>query len=289
MTGAHPDDEWSGFLAWLAFGRGVHTVYACATRGEGGQNALGPERGAALAALRGREMARAAGELELTLRWLDPAFADFGYSRSAEDTLRRWGEARLVECLVRLILAERPDALSPTFLDVPGQHGHHRAITRCTLEAAALAADAGYRLPEAEAGVWRVGKIYLPAFPGTGGSYDDAEPPPPETIRVDLGEICGPLGASWARIGERSRRHHATARKWGAIFPTGHARFRCICSPAWPTQAGRWTGCRTGSRSWTTPRGCATPMPRLPTPSRRSRSARGRPPRWTPRTPRCQE
>ena len=216
MTGAHPDDEWNGFLAWLALGRGAHTIYACATRGEGGQNALGPERGAALGALRTREMECAAAELGLTLRWLgrgvangtdDPVY-DFGFSRSAEDTLTRWGKERLIARLVRLIRAERPDAISPTFLDVPGQHGHHRAITRCTLEAVGLAADAGYKLPEPDPGVWQVAKIYLPAFAGSGGSYDDAEPPPPETIRVDLGERCDALAASWAQLGERSRGCH---------------------------------------------------------------------------------
>src|SRR6516165_7740267 len=140
MTGAHPDDEWSGFLAWLAFGRGVHTIYACATRGEGGQNVLGPERGMALGALRTREMECAAAELALALRWLgrgpehgmdDPIF-DFGFSKSADDTLGRWDKQRLIVRLVRLIRTEQPDAISPTFLDLPGQHGHHCAITRCT-------------------------------------------------------------------------------------------------------------------------------------------------------------
>ncbi len=216
MTGAHPDDEWSGFLAWLALGRGVRTVYACSTRGEGGQNALGPERGRLLAALRSREMERAAGEIGLALRWIgagpehgadDPVF-DFGFSKSGEDTLRRWGAERLRERLVRLIRTERPDAVSPTFLDVPGQHGHHRAMTAATLEAVELAADAGFAgggLP-----AWRVAKLYLPAFSGAGGSYDDEVPPPPETVRVDLGARCDALGASWAQVGERSRRWHAS-------------------------------------------------------------------------------
>jgi LmbE family N-acetylglucosaminyl deacetylase len=216
MTGAHPDDEWNGFLAWLALGRGVHTIYACSTRGEGGQNALGPERGAALGALRTREMECAAEEIGLGVRWLgrgaingwdDPIY-DFGFSKSGEDTLARWGKERLIARLVRLIRTERPDAISPTFLDVPGQHGHHRAMTRCTREAAALAGDAGFRLPETDPGAWRVGKIYLPAFGGGGGSYDDEEPPPPETIRVDLGARCEALAASWAQLGERSRCYH---------------------------------------------------------------------------------
>ena len=103
MTGAHPDDEWSGFLAWLAYARGVRTLYASTTRGEGGQNALGPERGRMLAALRSREMELAAREIGLAVRWLgagpahglrDPMI-DFGFSRSGEDTRRRWGAAAL--------------------------------------------------------------------------------------------------------------------------------------------------------------------------------------------------
>ena len=222
MTGAHPDDEWSGFLAWLKFGRGVQTVYACATRGEGGQNALGPERGRILGALRSREMERAAAELDLAVQWLgagpghgeDDPIVDFGFSRSAEDTLRRWGETRLVERLVAVILAVRPDALSPTFLDVPGQHGHHRAVTRCSFRSAEIAAAAG----------WRVRLLYLPAFSGAGGSYDDREAPPPETVRVDLGAGCAALGAGWAELGERSRRCHAT-QGMGRDVPPGPLPF----------------------------------------------------------------
>jgi LmbE family N-acetylglucosaminyl deacetylase len=232
MTGAHPDDEWSGFLAWLAFGRSVHTIYTCATRGEAGQNALGPAHGAALGALRLREMECAAQELGLTLRWLgrgyengmdDPIF-DFGFSKSAEDTLARWGKERLIARLVRLIRTERPDAISPTFLDVSGQHGHHRAITRCTLEAAALAADAAYHVPAPSPGVWCVPKIYLPAFAGSGASYEDEGEPPPETVSVDLGARCEALAASWAQLGERSRYFHRS-QGMGREVPDGPSPF----------------------------------------------------------------
>ena len=225
MLGAHPDDEWNGFLAWLALGQGVHTVYACATRGEGGQNASGPERGRLLGAIRSREMERAAAEIGLTLVWLgagtedagDDPIHDFGFSKSGDDTQRRWDEARLLTRMVHLIREQRPDAVSPTFLDVPGQHGHHRAVTRGLLHAVTLAADPSFtpHLPP-----WQVQKIYLPAFSGAGGSYDDEVPPPPETTSVDLGEVCPPLAATWAQIGERSRRHHAS-QGMGRDLPSG--------------------------------------------------------------------
>ena len=230
MIGAHPDDEWNGFLAWLAYGRGVRTVYACSTRGEGGQSVLGPERGLALGAIRSREMELAAAEIGLAVRWLgagpehgfsDPIH-DFGFSRSGADTLARWGEGRLVERLVRLIRTERPDAISPTFLDVPGQHGHHRAMTACMLRAVDLAADASF-LPVSAP--WQVAKTYLPAFSGAGLSYDDVAPPPAETVCVDLGIRVAELGMSWAQWGERSRLWHAS-QGMGRILPEGSRPFR---------------------------------------------------------------
>ncbi len=230
MTGAHPDDEWNGFLAWLAYGQGVRTIYACATRGEGGQNALGPERGALLGALRSREMELAAREIHLTLHWLgtgpanglDDPIHDFGFAKSGDDTLHRWGRERLIDRLVHLIRAEQPDAISPTFLDVPGQHGHHQAVTRCTIEAAGRAADPACRTSHLPP--WQVENRYLPAFSGGGGSYDDELPPPPETTRVDLGELCAPLHASWAQIGEISRSRHAS-QGMGRTLPPGPRPF----------------------------------------------------------------
>ncbi|MBV9813981.1 MAG: PIG-L family deacetylase, partial [Acetobacteraceae bacterium] len=211
MFGAHPDDEWSGFLAWLVLGRGIRAVFACATRGEGGQNATGPERGADLAALRSREMERAAAVIGFGVRWLsgggDDPIHDFGFSRSGADTLARWGERCLLERMARAIREVRPDAVSPTFLDVPGQHGHHRAVTQSLAPALGLAAD-----PDWHCGLspWRVEHVYLPAFSGGGGTYDDERPPPAATVCVDLGERCTPLDASWAQIGEWSRRFHAS-------------------------------------------------------------------------------
>jgi LmbE family N-acetylglucosaminyl deacetylase len=222
MFGAHPDDEWSGFLAWLTLGRGIRAVYACATRGDGGQNALGAARGADLAAVRSREMECAAAEIGFGLRWMTPGgddpISDFGFSRSGVDTLARWGERRLVERMAQVIRKVRPDAVSPTFLDVPGQHGHHRAVTAVLPHAMALAADARWSCGLVP---WCVTNAYLPAFSGGGtGTYDDELPPPPATVSIDLGERSTVLGASWAQVGERSRRFHAT-QGMGCWIPDG--------------------------------------------------------------------
>lgn len=215
-TGAHPDDEHSGLLAYLRFGLGMRTVIACSTRGEGGQNVLGSERGAALGVLRTREMEEAARVLDADLVWLghgpDDPVHDFGFSKNGEDTLARWGRERILERLVRAYREEKPDIVIPTFLDVPGQHGHHRAMTWAAREAVRLAADTSAFPEHLEKGLrpWRVAKLYLPAWSGGGGTYDDEEPPPEATLEVEAPGKDPISGDAFDLIGERSRAFHAS-------------------------------------------------------------------------------
>ena len=106
QLGAHPDDEESGMLALVARGQGARAVYWSATRGEGGQNKRGGERGDALGVLRSWE--------SLEARDVDGAealfgpFIDFGFSKRGEDALRRWGREDVVRELVRVIRAVQP-------------------------------------------------------------------------------------------------------------------------------------------------------------------------------------
>ncbi|MGP1397822.1 MAG: NEW3 domain-containing protein [Inquilinaceae bacterium] len=216
QTGAHPDDETSALLARLGRADGVRIAYANAVRGEGGQNAIGTESGIELGVLRTGEMEAASAVLDMELYWLnedlDGAIVDFGLSKSPEETFGRWGRARTVERLVRAIRTSRPDMLCPTFLDVPGQHGHHRAITRATREAFDKAADPAAFPEHLAEGLkpWRVAKMYLPAWSGAGGSYDDTEPPPNATITVPVGDFDAVAGATHAQIAQWSRARHRT-------------------------------------------------------------------------------
>lgn len=213
-SGAHPDDEDSGLLAYLRYGHGLRAVIACSTRGEGGQNVLGPERGGALGVLRSQEMEQAARALDADIHWLghgpDDPVHDFGFSKSGEDTLRRWGRARLLERMVRAYRQERPDIVLPTFLDVPGQHGHHRAMTWAAEEALALAADPAAFPEHLAEGLspWQVKKFYLPAVSGASNAYDDEVPPPPVTLT--LHQQCRDLatGADFDVLGQLSRCAH---------------------------------------------------------------------------------
>ncbi len=212
QSGAHPDDETSEMLAALRFRDGLSLSYACSTRGEGGQNDIGTASGADLGALRTAEMERAAESLDMRLWWLpsapDDSLVDFGFSKSGEETLERWGRSRTLARFVHVIRSERPDILIPTFLDVPGQHGHHRAMTQAAHLAFDAAADPGF--DGSDLPVWAVSKLYLPAWGGGGAAYDDEVPPPAATVTV-TGTGDDPVtGWSWAEMGQHSRMFHRT-------------------------------------------------------------------------------
>lgn len=212
-TGAHPDDETSTMLAALHYRDGINLSHACSTRGEGGQNAIGTETGVDLGVVRTREMERAADILDMTQYWLcqypgDP-LADFGFSKSGEETLEKWGEARTLERFVWILRTERPDIAAVTFLDVPGQHGHHRAMTQSAYKAVKMAADPA-AFPEQNLPVWQVKKLYLPAWSGAGDAYDDDLPPPPATLVVDGSGQDPVIGMDYAQLGQVSRAYHQT-------------------------------------------------------------------------------
>ncbi len=208
-TGAHPDDETSAMLAALGVRNGFNLSFACATRGEGGQNDIGSERAGELGALRTAEMEKACEILGMRMYWLsespeDP-IVDFGFSKSGTETLGRWGPERTLARFVEIVRTERPDIICPTFLDVPGQHGHHRAMTESARLVMAAAADRDH---PSNLAPWQVRKLYLPAWSGAGRAYDDDVGPPPATVVVPGGGVDPVSGWSWERIGQQSRSYH---------------------------------------------------------------------------------
>ena len=215
QTGAHPDDESSAALSFMAKSLGIQVTYCCAVRGEGGQNTQGPEKNQELGVLRSREMEAAAAQIPMNLYWLNTelngAITDFGFSKSGEETLQRWGKDRLMEALVRAIRTTKPDALCPTFLDIPGQHGHHQAITLATLEAFRLAADEK-AYPEHFADgltIWQASQLLLPAWGGGDAYYDDELPPPPTDFTLATDRFLPEWGGTAFQLGEKCRQFHA--------------------------------------------------------------------------------
>ena len=212
--GAHPDDERSSLLAYLSRGEGARVISVTANRGEGGQNAIGTEYEEALGALRSREMEEASRAFGVDLYFLsegagDPIY-DFGFSKTPEEALGVWGEEETLRRLVRVIRESRPDVMFTSFLDVYGQHGHHRAINQATQRAFGLAADPTAFPEQLEAGLrpWQPRKLYLPAESGEGSTYADAEPPPPVTLEVDTGAFNSIFGATYEQLGEQARVYH---------------------------------------------------------------------------------
>lgn len=213
-TGAHPDDERSSLLAYLSKGLGARVISVTANRGEGGQNAIGTEYQDALGVVRSREMEEASRAYGVDLYFLSERFGspiyDFGFSKTAEETFSEWGRQETLRRLVRAIRESRPDVVFTSFLDVYGQHGHHRAMNVATREAFDLAADPNAFPEQLQAGLrpWQIKKFYLPAESGAGSTYADDQPPPPVTLSVALGNYDPIFGATYEQLGEQSRVFH---------------------------------------------------------------------------------
>lgn len=201
-TGAHPDDEHSATLAYLSLGLGVDTYSVIANRGEGGQNEIGSELGNALGIIRTRELQEASKITNVTLANLsqklnDPIY-DFGFSKSPEETLAKWGEDVAYERLIRQIREKRPDVLIPAFLNEPSTHGHHRAVNVLTVRAFKDAGNPQVFPEQIKEGLqpWQPKKLYVPA---SDKDYD---------VSLPVKEYSELYGASYAQLGEESRYMH---------------------------------------------------------------------------------
>ena len=137
---AHPDDENTQLIAYFARGRNYRTAYLSLTRGDGGQNVLGPEFGSELGVIRTQELL-AARRLDGGQQFFTRA-VDFGFSKDYRETLRIWDKDQVVSDIVRVIRTFRPDVMITRFSTVPGgTHGHRTASAVLALEAFKLAGD----------------------------------------------------------------------------------------------------------------------------------------------------
>src|SRR3954466_7397545 len=137
---AHPDDENTQLLTYLALGRHVRTGYLSLTRGDGGQNLLGPEFGERLGVIRTQELL-AARRLDGAQQFFTRAI-DFGFSKDVAHTMKTWGHDDVLGDVVRVIRTFRPDVIVTRFSTVPGTtHAHHTASAVLAFEAYNLAGD----------------------------------------------------------------------------------------------------------------------------------------------------
>jgi LmbE family N-acetylglucosaminyl deacetylase len=204
---AHPDDENTQLITYLARGRDYRTAYLSLTRGDGGQNLLGPEFGDLLGVIRTQELL-AARQVDGGRQFFSRA-RDFGYSKDYRQTLTKWDHQQVLSDIVRVIRTFRPDIVITRFPPEPsGTHGHHTASSALAIEAYKLAGDPK-AFPE-QLGIlspWRPKRILWNGYgPGLGGSAAA----PQGAIKVAIDGTDPVTGASFGVIAARSRSMHRT-------------------------------------------------------------------------------
>src|SRR5438552_17782999 len=106
-TTAHPDDEQGGLLALLSRGQGARVSLLTLNRGEGGDNAIGPELFDAVGLIRTEELLLAARYYGVDRQYFT-SVADYGFSKRLDEALEKWGRDTVMRDVVRIIRTERP-------------------------------------------------------------------------------------------------------------------------------------------------------------------------------------
>ncbi|MBK6892511.1 MAG: PIG-L family deacetylase [Flavobacteriales bacterium] len=159
---AHPDDENTKLIAWLSNGKKVRTGYLSLTRGDGGQDLLGPELGDALGIIRTEELL-AARRIDGGEQFFTRA-SDFGYSKNAKESFEKWGHDEVLSDVVRVIRTFRPDVIITRFPPTnEAGHGHHEASAILAHEAFDMAGDPEAFPEQLEQGltVWQPRRLYF--------------------------------------------------------------------------------------------------------------------------------
>lgn len=216
---AHPDDEDGSTLTVLRRKYGVHTVSLFSTFGEGGQNAIGPELYEELGVIRAHETIAASEVQGSEPHFL--GFRDFGFSKSAEETFRAWGEREVLRRMVLYIRRLRPDVII-TNHDTTSGHGHHQATGRTVQQAFFDAADPT-KFPEqlSQVTVWQPQRLFVRS---RGQEPSTGKEGPPQVIAIDPNEMDPVRGVTYAQQALSGLQKHATQGPWPKTVPAGGAR-----------------------------------------------------------------
>ena len=200
---AHPDDENTELIAYFARGRNYRTAYLSLTRGDGGQNVLGPEIGNEIGVIRTQELL-AARRIDGGRQFFSRA-VDFGFSKDYRETLRIWDRQQVLSDMVRVIRQFRPDVLITRFSPIPGgTHGHHTASTVLALEAFKLAGDPK-AFPEQQLKPWQPKRIIW-----NESIYQKDDIGGTQQVRIGVGGNDPVSGELFTDIAGRSRSMHKT-------------------------------------------------------------------------------
>lgn len=193
---AHPDDENTRLITYLVHHDHINTIYLSLTRGDGGQNIIGNEQGAALGLIRTNEMMMARkidGGKQLFTR-----FIDFGYTKSPEETFRFWNKQQVVDDIKTAIQQYRPDVLICRFPTTgEGGHGQHTASAIAALEAFDQLAAA------TDKNVWKPKRILFNAFKfGSASTIKEGQ------FELPTNQFDPILGEAYGEVAGRSRSEH---------------------------------------------------------------------------------
>src|SRR5690242_12799808 len=208
MIAAHPDDGRTALLAYLARGRHLRTAYLSLTRGEGGQNLIGPEQGDELGIIRTQELL-ASRRIDGAEQYFTRAI-DFGFSKTAAEALTKWPRDQVLGDVVWNIRRFRPDVIILCFTGTPRDgHGHHQASAILGKEAFSIAADPT-RFPEQLAYVqpWQPKRLMQNPFgvvQADDKNKDKQAADEGPRIEIDPGDYSPELGYSYGEIGSMSR------------------------------------------------------------------------------------
>ncbi len=214
---AHPDDENTRLLAYLAKEAKVRTGYLSLTRGDGGQNLIGNEQAELLGLIRTQELL-AARKVDGAEQFFTRA-NDFGFSKTADESFKIWGKEQILADAVWVIRKFQPDVIITRFPeDSRAGHGHHAGSAIIAREAFFAAADPK-RFPEQlkYVKVWQTKRILWNTF-NFGGNDTTA----PDQLKIDVGLYNPLLGKSYGEIAAISRTNHKS-QGFGSSLQRGEA------------------------------------------------------------------
>jgi len=219
QTAAHPDDETNALYAMFTHGMGLRSIDVQTTRGEGGQNEIGPELFGDIGVLRTSEL-MSAHRLDGAEQYFTRAI-DYGYSFDPQEVIGKWGRKEIVGDFVRHIRTFRPDVVLTMNMQGRGGDRAHEATTVLTREAYKAAGDPAMYPEQIKEGLrpWQPRKLYISTGfgPGRGGPEGrggrGAAPEPPAAPAVKLATVNTAmydslLGRTYAEIGTDARSSH---------------------------------------------------------------------------------
>lgn len=201
---AHPDDENTRLLAYLAREKQYRTGYLSLTRGDGGQNLIGDEQGIELGLIRTQELL-AARRIDGAEQFFSRAY-DFGFCKTAKEAIATWGHDKILSDVVWVIRKFQPDVIITRFPgDERAGHGHHQASQILAQEAFFAAADPKMFPEQFAHGVqpWQAKRILWNTFNfGTTNTTGENQ------FKIDVGVYNPLLGKSYGEIASESRSQH---------------------------------------------------------------------------------